>query len=181
MALKSTIYKVSLQISDFNRDHYQSYSHNVALHPSETIQRMLVRLIAFSIYADEGLTFTKGLSTDDEPDIWQKSLSDEIELWIDLGLPDLKRIRKAAGRSKQLVIFAYGGQKVAPWFDGLSKDLEKVGKVSVIQVDMAGIEALEPYVDRAMELNLMIQDGSVGVTLGDYYADVAFDYLFTSE
>jgi uncharacterized protein YaeQ len=180
MALKSTIYKVSLQISDFDRNHYQTYLHNVALHPSETMERMLLRLLAFAIHADEDLKFTKGLSTDDEPDLWQKSLSDEIELWVDLGLPDLKRIRKAAGRTKKLVIVSYGGQKVAAWFEGLEKDLGKINNVSVLQADMKYIETLVPHVQRNMELTLMIQDGVIGVTLGESFVEVQFKQLYGS-
>lgn len=181
MALKSTIYKVSLQLSDLNRELYQSYALNVALHPSETLERMLMRLLAFSLYANEDLRFTKGLSTDDEPDIWLKSLSDEIELWVDLGLPDLKRIRKAAGRSKQVVIFAYGGQKVSPWFEGVAKDLDKLTHATVIKIDMSGIEALVSNVERTMEMSVIVQDQVISVTLGDSFSEVQFDYLYATE
>ncbi|WP_369819532.1 YaeQ family protein, partial [Oleiphilus sp. HI0117] len=181
MALKSTIYKVTLQLSDFDRDHYQSYSLNVALHPSETIERMLLRLLAFSLYADEALSFTKGLSTDDEPDIWLKSLSDEIELWIDLGLPDLKRIRKASGRSDKVVVLAYGGQKVAPWFDGLAKDLKRIANLSVLRAEMADIEPLLAHVERTMELVVMIQDGSLNVSLGESVVDLNIERLLGEE
>ena len=180
MALKSTIYKVSLQVSDFERDLYQSFTHKVALHPSETLERMLLRLLAFSVYADEDLTFTKGLSTEDEPDLWRKSLSGEVELWIDLGLPDLKRVRKAAGRSRKVLVFAYGGQKVRSWFDGISSDLEKIDNITVIGVDMAEIEPLIPQIQRSMELALMIQKNSISVTLGECYCDVKLEYLFES-
>jgi uncharacterized protein YaeQ len=181
MALKSTIYKVTLQLSDFDRDHYQSYSLNVALHPSETIERMLLRLLAFSLYADEALSFTKGLSTDDEPDIWLKSLSDEIELWIDLGLPDLKRIRKASGRSDKVVVLAYGGHKVAPWFDALAKDLKRIANLSVLRAEMADIEPLLAHVERTMELVVLIQDGSLNVSLGESVVDLNIERLLGEE
>ncbi len=181
MALKSTIYKVTLQVSDFDRNHYQSYTLNIALHPSETLERMFLRILAFSIYANEGLSFTKGLSTDDEPDVWQKSLSNEIELWIDLGLPDIKRIRKASGRSDKVLVVAYGGQKVAPWFDAISKDLKRLDNVSIMRADMSEIEPLTAHVQRTMELGVMIQDGSLNVTLGEYVVDLNMERLFGGE
>lgn len=180
MALKSTIYKVNLQLSDFDRDLYQSFALSVALHPSETIERMLLRILAFSVYAQEGLMFTKGLSTDDEPDIWKQSLSGEIELWIDLGLPDLKRIRKAAGRARKVVVLAYGGQKVAPWFDSIAKDMAKMNNLELVQVDKSAIEKLVSYVERSMDLNVMIQDSSVNMGLGDCIVDVQVTRLFES-
>lgn len=177
MALKSTIYKVVLQVNDFDRDHYQAYSLSVALHPSETIERMLIRLLAFSQNAHERLQFTRGLSSDEEPDIWQKSLSDDIELWIDLGMPDLKRIRKAIGRADAVAIYAYGDQKVSAWFDGVKKDLQRLDGLAVTQVDTSAIDSLVPYVGRTMELGVMIQDGLTNVTLGDCFVEVGMRKL----
>ena len=104
MAISSTINKVSLNIADMDRHYYQNHELTVAQHPSETDFRFMVRLIAFMANASERLCFTKGLSSDHEPDLWQKTLTDDIELWIDLGQPDEKRIRKACGRAKQVII-----------------------------------------------------------------------------
>ena len=177
MALKSTMYKVSLQLNDFDRDNYQNYSLSVALHPSETLERMFIRILAFARHAHERLSFTKGLSSDDEPDIWQKSLSDEIELWVELGLPDSKRLRKASGRAKDVVVYAYGGQKVPPWFEGLAKDMRRLDNVEIIQVDLEAIDQLVPLVQRTMELGVMIQDGATSVTLGDSYVELTLSRL----
>jgi uncharacterized protein YaeQ len=103
MAISSTINKISLNIADMDRYYYQSHDLTVAQHPSETDFRFMVRLIAFMANASEQLSFTKGLDSDGEPDLWQKTLTGEIELWIDLGQPDEKRIRKACGRAKQVI------------------------------------------------------------------------------
>ena len=103
MALKATIFKADLQIADMDRGYYQTHALTIARHPSETDQRMMVRILAFALFADERLHFTRGISTDDEPDLWLKGLDEEIELWVDLGQPDLKRIRKACGRARQVV------------------------------------------------------------------------------
>ena len=88
MALKATIFKADLQIADMDRNHYGNHALTLARHPSETDERMMVRLLAFAIHADEQLSFGKGLSTEDEPDLWQKDLTGAIERWIDVGLPD---------------------------------------------------------------------------------------------
>ena len=105
MAIKSTVIKLDLTISDMDRDYYQQHSLTMAMHPSETEQRLILRTIAFTLFAREGLQFTKGLSEDSQPDLWQKNLIDDIDLWIDLGHPDEKRIRKACHKAKEVVIF----------------------------------------------------------------------------
>ena len=91
MAIKSTVFKVDLQITDIDRDYYQNHLLTVARHPSETNERMMMRIIVYALHASDSLSFTKGISSDEEPDIWEKNLTDEIILWIDLGQPDEKR------------------------------------------------------------------------------------------
>lgn len=108
MALKSTIFKAQVQLSDMDRHLYESLSLTIARHPSENDERMMCRLLAYLFNYHEQLSFTKGLCVDDEPELWQRSLSDEIELWIDFGLPEEKRIRKACAKSQKVKIFAYG-------------------------------------------------------------------------
>ncbi|MEY3107624.1 MAG: hypothetical protein RIT35_1802, partial [Pseudomonadota bacterium] len=110
MALKSTIYKADCQIANIDKGYYQPHNLTIALHPSETEERMMVRLLAFLLNANEYLQFTKGLSADDDPDLWQKSLTDDIELWIDIGMPDEKRIRKACSKTDNVIIYSYGGR-----------------------------------------------------------------------
>jgi len=104
MAIGSTINKVSLNVADMDRHYYGQHELTLAVHPSETDQRFIVRVIAFALNAHEELVFTKGLGADDEPEIWQKSLSGEIELWMDFGQVDEKRIRRACGRSKRVIV-----------------------------------------------------------------------------
>jgi len=172
MAIKSTIYKVSLQVNDFNRDHYQLYPLSVALHPSETQERMMMRVLAYALNANEQLSFTKGLSSDDEPDLWQKSLSDELELWVELGLPDVKRIRKASGRAKKVVIYAYGGQGVDQWHEGLRKDLLKLDNVDIFRFDVDAVKQISQSFQRTMSIDCMIQYDTMSVTLGESFIEV---------
>src|SRR5258708_39391271 len=116
MALKATIFKAELHIADMERGYYQDHSLTVARHPSETDERMMVRLLAFALNADATLAFGAGLSTDDEPDLWRKDLTGSIETWIDVGLPDEKRIRKACGRAAEVLVYSYVGH--APELSG---------------------------------------------------------------
>ena len=105
MAQKSTIYKAELSISDMDRHYYETHKLTVAKHPSETDERLMVRLLAFALSAREQLEFSKGLSSDDEPDVWEKSLSGEIELWITLGLPSEKIVRQSCGKAREVIIY----------------------------------------------------------------------------
>ena len=107
MALKATIYKAELQIADMDRNYYQEHLLTLARHPSETDERMMIRLLAFAIHASDSLTFTKGLFDTEEPDLWQKDLTGAIQLWIEVGQPDEKRLMKACGRSEHVIVYSY--------------------------------------------------------------------------
>ena len=117
MALKSTVVKAELQVSDLDRHYYATHNLTVAQHPSETDERLMVRLLAFALFAEERLEFGRGLSQDDEPDLWLKELTGEIDLWIDLGQPEEARIRKACGRARRAVVVTYSGRSADIWWE----------------------------------------------------------------
>ncbi|HIO92927.1 MAG TPA: YaeQ family protein [Leucothrix mucor] len=155
MAISATIYKADINIADMDRHYYQSHEFTIAQHPSETELRMMIRLCAFILNAHEQLSFTKGLSSDDEPDLWQKSLTDEIELWIDLGQPEEKRIRKACGRAKQVIIYTYNKRSANIWWQQQAPKLARFKNLKVIHLDADNIENL---VQKSMSLQANIQD-----------------------
>jgi uncharacterized protein YaeQ len=159
MALKSTVYKADLHIADMDRQYYQQHSLTLARHPSETEERLIVRLLAFILYANEMLEFGKGLSADDEPDLWQKDLTGAIELWIDVGLPDERQIRKACGRAKQVVLLIYGGRSADLWWEQNRSKLERQQNLSVIS--LPDTEVLAQLVSRGMQLSCNVQDGQL--------------------
>ncbi|MFI3156805.1 MAG: YaeQ family protein [Methylococcaceae bacterium] len=163
MTLKSTIYKADCQIADMDRGYYQPHHLTIALHPSETEERMMARLLAFVMNAGEQLHFTKGLSTDDEPEIWQKSLTDEIELWIDMGMPDEKRMRKACNRADKVIVYSYGGRNNV-WWRQIQPKLERFKNLSVINLPKEATDQLAPMVKRTMQLQISIQDGQIWVS-----------------
>lgn len=163
MALKATVFKATLNIADMDRHYYADHHLTLARHPSETDERMMVRLLAFVLNADEHLEFTRGLSTDDEPELWQKSLSDEIELWIELGLPDESRLRKACNRAKKVVLYTYGGRAVPLWWEKHHNKLTRFNNLTIIDLPQEGTEALAGLAERTMSLQCTIQDGEVGI------------------
>jgi uncharacterized protein YaeQ len=161
MATKATIFKADLQIADMDRNYYQTHALTIARHPSETDERMMVRLLAFARHAHESLAFSKGLSTEDEPDLWQKDLTGEIELWIDLGQPEEKRIRKACGRARQVVIYTYSGNSADIWWHKIQGALDRLKNLTVIDLPAGTVQALAKLAQRNMQLQCTIQDGQI--------------------
>ena len=161
MALKSTIFKVELQIADLDRNYYQNHTLTVARHPSETDERMMVRVLAFAMHADPALVFGKGLSSEDEPDLWRKDLTGAIELWIDVGLPDEKRIRRACGRSQQVVVLTYGGRVADMWWQQNQAALQRQDKLTVINLSTEDSRALAALAERGMQLQCTLQEAEL--------------------
>ncbi len=165
MALKATIFKAQLQIADMDRNHYADYSLTLARHPSETDERMMVRLLAFALFADPLLDHGKGLCVDDEPDLWQKDLTGAIERWIDVGQPDEKWVRKACGRATEVVVLSYG-RAAEIWWNGVRDKLARQTNLRVLNLEAEVAPALAELAERTMRLQFTIQDGSVWVTGG---------------
>lgn len=161
MALKSTIFKAQLQIADLDRHYYADHSITLARHPSETDERMMVRLLAFALHADPQLAFGQAICKDDEADLCLKDLSGVIRLWIDVGTPDEKILRKACGRADQVVLYCYGGRTVDIWFEQNKKQLAKQQNLTVINLARDDTSALAALAQRTMQLQCTIQDGQL--------------------
>ncbi|NDW00162.1 YaeQ family protein [Salipiger sp. PrR002] len=170
MAQKSTIYKVELSVSDMDRHYYETHKLTVAKHPSETDERLMLRLLAFALNADEQLELTKGLSTDDEPDIWRKSLSGELELWVALGLPSDKVIRQSCGKADKVIIYAYGGKPAEVWWDKVQGSTTRFDNLRVVNLSEQASGDLAALASRSMKLQVNIQDGDVMVSADDSIA-----------
>jgi uncharacterized protein YaeQ len=163
VALKATIFKAAVRIADTDRHYYQSHTLTIARHPSETDERMMMRLLAFALHAHEALAFGKGLSTDDEPDLWRKDLTGAIELWIDIGQPDEKRLRKACGRAAEVVVYSYGGSSAAMWREQIADTVSRSRNLSVRSITASASQAMAKLAQRSMDLNYTVQDGQVWV------------------
>ena len=159
MALKATIFRAELAVADMDRGHFATYTLMLARHPSETDERMMVRLLAFALNASEALTFGRGLSTEDEGDLMQRDLTGAIESWIDVGLPDEKSLRKASGRAGRVVVYAYGGRAVDLWWTKNRDTLERLSNFAGWQVPPEASQALARMAQRTMQLQCTVQDG----------------------
>jgi len=179
MALKATIFKIEMQIADMDRHYYHDHALTVARHPSETDERMMVRLLAFALHAHEALAFGNGLSADDEPDLWQKDLTGSIELWIDVGLPDEKLIRKACGRARQVFLYTYGGRVADMWWAQNSGKLERLKNLTVLNLPMETSQALAKLAQRTMQLQFTIQEGQIWVADKAQSVEVALTVVKT--
>jgi uncharacterized protein YaeQ len=166
MALKSTICKAELAVADIDRGYYRDHALTLARHPSETDERMMVRLLAFALHADDALAFGRGLSAEDEPDLWQRDLTGVIERWIDVGLPDERDVRKACGRAREVDVLAYGGRAVELWWQAACDKLERQDRLAVSEVPLDASRALAQLAARSMQLQVTVQEGHIFVTDG---------------
>jgi uncharacterized protein YaeQ len=167
MALKSTIFRASLTVSDLDRGYFAEHGLTLARHPSETDERLMVRTLAFGLFAHDALQFGRGISTDDEPALWLKDDTGNILLWIELGIPDERLLRRAAGRAKQVVLLAYGGRAVDIWWQKESATLSRLSNLRVLTIAQEDSKALAALADRNMALTCTIQDGQIWFSAGE--------------
>ena len=160
MALKSTVYKIKLDIVDIDRNYYQEHKLTLACHPSETAERLMIRILAFALNAHERLEAGGGISESDEPDLWQKDLTGAVETWIEIGNPDEKVLIKALGKSKKVIVYTYA-KNPALWWEPIKARLSKETRLAVIAVEAASSEKLALLCARDMDLQCTVQDGSV--------------------
>ncbi len=158
MALNATIFKATLQVADIDRSYYAEHALTVARHPSETEERMMVRVLAFALNAHERLAFGKGLADADEPDLWQKDLTGAVEHWIEVGQPDERRLLRACGRAERVTVYAYRSG-AEHWWPPIAGALARAERLAVWRIPPAASRALGALAGRTMELNCTIQDG----------------------
>ncbi|MFT5835361.1 MAG: hypothetical protein ACI9RG_000250 [Sulfurimonas sp.] len=156
MAANATIHKASLNIANMDSNYYNEHNFTLAKHPSENEYRLMVRLVAFILNANDDLVFCKGISQDDEPDLWQKALDGDIKLWIDLGQPDEKRIKKACGRSEKVIIYTYQDGSASAWWKQTQKVIKRFKNLSVINLNIDG--DIQSLAKRAISLQCNISD-----------------------
>ena len=178
MALKATIHKAELQVADLDRSHFGDYALTIARHPSETDERMMVRLLAFALNASETLTFGRGLSAEDEADLQDLDATGSIERWIDVGLPDEKAIRRACNRARQVVVLSYGGRGAEIWWQQTAGKLAGQKNLRVLALSPADSQALTTLAQRNMRLQCTIQDGVVWLGGADQHVEITPAVLF---
>ena len=160
MALKPTIYKLTIAISDFNRDYYDTAQLTVAQHPSETLERMMARIIAYCLNAQENMSFSKGLSNAEEPDIWVKTLDDQIKLWIDMGEPVAERIKKSSRSAPEVKVYSFNS-KSNTWWEQTKGKVQAFSNVKYYQFDWVQMQVLATFAERTMDWSITISGDMV--------------------
>lgn len=178
MALRATIYKIELNVADNDRAYYGSHTLTLARHPSETEERLMARLLAYGLYveSDEGLSFSRGLSDADEPALWEHDLSGNLLHWLEVGLPDDRRLIKASGRAEKVTVLAYG-RNVSVWWNGIKDKISRARNVQVYALDAVGTEALAALAERGLTINLNVQDGTVWASTDKGEATIEISHL----
>ena len=163
MALKPTIYKLHLNISDLNRGYYDAINLTIALHPSEKVERMMARIVAYALNAQENLSLTKGLSVVEEPDIWLKTLDDQVKLWIDIGEPSADRIKKSSRLASEVRVYSFNSKSDTWWEQGKSQ-FQVFKNVKFYQFNWQHIQELSQMVERNMDWSMSISDDTIYVS-----------------
>lgn len=163
MASNATIFKTTLQIADMDRNYYADHALTIARHPSETDERMMVRVLAFVRHAHAALEFGRGLSASDEPDLWRKDLTGNIELWIEIGQPDEKSLRKACNRASRVCVYTYGGRGADLWWEQNREALARFDNLTVVNLPHPVSRELAALAQRGVQLQCTVQEGQVWI------------------
>ncbi|PKL23000.1 MAG: hypothetical protein CVV47_17150 [Spirochaetae bacterium HGW-Spirochaetae-3] len=167
MAIGATVCKVTLSVSDIDRHYYAEHRLTVSREPSEPDERFMARVLAFALNADEDLAFARGQAEADEPELWRRGYDGRIGLWIELGLPDPKRLRKASARADEVLLYLYHGRQAGVWWEQNCAGLSAIGKLRVVEIDAASVRSLAAMAARALELSCLVQDGQAWVDDGE--------------
>lgn len=161
MALKASVFKAKLNVANMGRHYYRDHALTIARHPSETDERMMVRLLAFALQAHDALAFGKGLSNAGEPALWRKDLTGAVNLWVEVGLPGEKEVRRACGRAERVVIYGYGGRAADLWWEKNRAKLERAKNLTVVMLPDGATQRLAKLARATMRLQCTVQDGEV--------------------
>jgi uncharacterized protein YaeQ len=180
MATKPTIYRATIELSDVDRNVYEKLTMSVARAESETAERLIVRLLAYCLCYEEGIKFTGGVSSGDEPDVWvtelQPGMGERVKLWIEVGLPEAKRLLKAARHVDRVILFAYG-RNLPKWLEDHLEELAERDNITVVGVDPAALSKLTTDLDRQIAWSLTVSGGAIYLTAGDRHVETALQHV----
>ncbi|RHW19833.1 YaeQ family protein [Pseudomonas jilinensis] len=175
MALQATPYKINLNLSDTDRGVYENLRMTVARHPSETEQRLTVRILAYALWYNEALSFGRGLSDTDEPALWEKSLDGRVMHWIEVGLPDADRLTWCSRRAERVSLLAYGNTRV--WAGKVGSAAAMLKNLSIAVVEQEPLEALATDLPRSIDWGVMISDGVIYVSDAQAQHELSLEWL----
>lgn len=179
MALKPTIYKIKLALTDLDREVYDNFTLTVACHPSETLERMMVRVLAYCLNACEGLELCKGLSDTDEPALWAHSLDGALSVWIDVGEPSIERLKKVSRLAPDVRLYTFNS-KSPTWWELSANDIQKL-PICVFRLNWEGVQALARTVARTMDISVTVSEGSLFISTEKGDCEITLESLSSSK
>jgi uncharacterized protein YaeQ len=177
MALKATIFKAKISLSNLNIHFYDELTLTIARHPSENNLRMMSRILAYLLTAQEGPVFTKGISSDTEPDIWIVNHDGSVDHWIELGHLDERRIRQSSSKAKKVSIFSYQGNQSLSWFSSIENGLSRFNNLNIIHFSFPENQNIEDFAERGMNFSCNIEDDEMWLSTEQDRICVQFQYL----
>ena len=176
MALPSTIFRASVQLSDLDRQIYEQLQTTIAQHPSETAERLVARLIAYALCYEEELSFSKGVGSGDEPDLWSKGPDGRVRLWVEVGQPDPERLAKSCRHVERGILFAFG-PALGRWLAQHQAKLASIPNLTVIGLDFKFLSELVANLKRVITWSLTVTEGNLYLTAGDETLETTLDHL----
>jgi uncharacterized protein YaeQ len=166
VALSATVYHIQIELSDVDRAVYETLDLRLARHPSESVRYLLTRIIAYCLCYEEGISFSKGLSTTDEPAVWVKDLQGNLRVWIEVGTPSAERLHKASKAAPRLVVFTQNDPELLK-AAARARTIHKAAAIEVYALDGAFLDALGAATDRNARWVVVHTEGTLYVTTGD--------------
>jgi uncharacterized protein YaeQ len=177
MAQKATIHRINIDLSDTDRHVYEKIAMSVARADSETPHRLLARLLGYCLCYEEHITFTQGVCAGDEPDAWVVESGGRVKLWLEVGLPEVKRLVKASRHCRRVVLLAYG-KKLMEWQRDELGELEGAENVTIAAFDLAFLEKLVAKLDRTINWSLTISGGTLYLTWDKDHFETTLTHVF---
>ncbi len=166
MAQGATVYVFEIQLADADRGVFEKLELRVARHPSESEEYLLTRVLAYALEYTEGITFSRGLSTPDEPAIAIRDLTGALQRWIDIGTPDAARLHKAAKAAPTVAVYIH--KDVEAWKSQLAGErIHRADAIEVFEMDRKLIADLSARLERRMAFDLSVSDRHLYLTIGD--------------
>jgi uncharacterized protein YaeQ len=166
MAQPPTIYRATIRLADIDRNHYEQLQFTVAQHPSETAERLTVRLLAYALCHEDGLAFTRGIGAGDEPDLWRKGADGRVSLWVEVGLPDPERLLRAARHAEKVILFACGNNRWR-WEKAHLPRLSAADNLTVYSFEQDFLQQIVGRLQRGIDWSLTVTEGMLYLTVAD--------------
>lgn len=165
MALTATIYTFNIDLADVDRGVYEALELRVAQQPSETVEYMLSRVLAYCLEYTEGISFTPGLAAGDEPAIWVRDLTGRITMWIDVGMPDAERLHRASKLADRVAIYTHRNPEILKQ-QLAGKRIHQLEAIPIYAIEYHFMAALVAAVERRTRMTLSVTERQLYIDIG---------------